>query len=440
MGRPNTGKSTLFNRLVGRRDAVIHQQAGVTRDRKNARLVLDEAHSVTLVDTGGLFPEAADDFSQDIRRQAEYALGQAALVLFLVDVSAIAGLDHELAALIRRGGAPALLLANKIDRLRSAELPAEVYEFGFSEIFPIAANHGTFCDELRARLLDFARSLDDAPGADPLAQDSDNPPEEIAFALIGRPNVGKSSLMNALLERERAIVSPVAGTTRDSIDDCFTYNRRSFRAIDTAGLRRKARVREDVEFYSTLRAERSVEESDVTVLLLEEETLLTDQDKKIIGMVERAGRGLIFAVNKWDLAEDTSAKRISAIKDKIQFQLPEFSWAPVLTTSAFRKRGLKRLLDQIITVHQNTRRSIDTPELNRFVQQELKTHAPSKRGRQLKIYYAVQTGTAPPVFTFFVNNATLAPPHYIQYIRNTLRRAYEYTGVPIRITLRDKKE
>jgi GTP-binding protein len=432
IGRPNAGKSTLFNRLLGRRDAVIHPQAGVTRDRKYTRLQLDEQHTVALVDTGGLFPDTADDFSRDTRQQAELALQNADLVLFLVDVSAISALDHDLASMIRRSNTPVLLLANKIDRLRDNSLPNEMYEFGFPDVIPISANHGVYCEELKGRLLEFFRAMKADPGA--------VPQEDISFALIGRPNVGKSSLMNALLQRERAIVSPIAGTTRDSIDDYFTFGKYTFRAIDTAGLRRKARVREDIEFYSTLRTERSVEEADVTVLLLEEETLLTEQDKKITGMAEKAGSGIIFSINKWDLAEDTSAKKIRELTDKIRFQLPEFSWVPILTTSAVSKRGLKKLLNMIISVHENVRRSIDTPELNRFVQQELRVQAPAKRGKQLKIYYAVQTGVSPPVFTFFVNNAMLATPQYIQYIRNSLRRCYEYTGVPLYITLRDKRD
>ena len=432
IGRPNAGKSTLFNRLLGRRDAVIHPQAGVTRDRKYARLQLDAQHTAALADTGGLFPDTADDFSSEIQRQAEFALRSADLVLFLVDVSAISGLDYDLAAMIRRSNTPVFLLANKIDRLHGNALPSEIHEFGFSEVIPLSANHGVHCEELKVRLLEFIRAAE--------AGNAAASPEDISFALIGRPNVGKSSLMNALLERERAIVSPIAGTTRDSIDDYFRFGEYTFRAIDTAGLRRKARVREDIEFYSTLRTERSVEEADVTVLLIEEETLLTDQDKKIAGMAEKAGRGIIFALNKWDLAPDKSSRRLRELNDKIRFQLPEFSWVPILTTSAVSRRGLKKLLGTIISVHENTRRNIDTPELNRFVQQELRIQAPSRRGKQLKIYYAVQTGNAPPVFTFFVNNAMLASPQYIQYIRNTLRRCYEYTGVPLYITLRDKRD
>ncbi|MDR2733296.1 MAG: ribosome biogenesis GTPase Der [Spirochaetota bacterium] len=432
LGRPNAGKSTLFNRLIRRRDAVMHSQPGVTRDRKTARYALDADRTARLVDTGGLFPEFEDAFSAKIERQARIALDAADLALFVVDASAISGLDHELAALIRKSNTPVILVANKIDRLRAASLPGDVYELGFAEIAAVSAEHGLQCDELRAHI---AELLGGHEESDQSAEQAD-----ISFALIGRPNVGKSSLMNALLARERAITSPVAGTTRDSIDDYFSYNDIVFRAIDTAGLRHKARVRDDLEFYSTVRAHRSIEEADVNVLLIEEENLLTDQDKKIIDAVAEAGRGLVFALSKWDLAENKSSKRIAEIKEKIRFQLPELSWVPLCTTSARNAHGLKNLLDTVITVAAGLDKSIETAELNRFVEHELRTKAPSKRGRQLKIYYAVQTGKKPPAFTFFVNNALLSTPQYIQYIRNTLRKIYAFTGVPLAVTLRDKKE
>jgi GTPase len=433
LGRPNAGKSTLFNRLIGRRDAVMHHQPGVTRDRKIAHCALDAEHTARLVDTGGLFPEFEDAFSGKIEKQASLALDAADLALFVVDASAISGLDHELAAMIRKSDTPAILVANKIDRLRESSLPGEVYELGFSEIAAVSAEHGLQCDALKLRMIELLGGMDEG--------DQDALPQaDISFALIGRPNVGKSSLMNALLARDRSIISPVAGTTRDSIDDYFSYNDIVFRAIDTAGLRHKARVREDLEFYSTVRAHRSIEEADVNVLLIEEESLLTDQDKKIADAVEKAGRGLVFALSKWDLAQNKSSKRIAELKERIRFQLPELSWVPLCTTSAQNAHGLKNLLDTIITVAAGMDKSIETAELNRFVEHELRTKAPSKRGRQLKIYYAVQTGKKPPTITFFVNNALLATPQYIQYIRNSLRKIYTFTGVPLCITLRDKKE
>jgi len=433
LGRPNTGKSTLFNRLSGRRDAVIHPKAGVTRDRKATRILVREGLEALLIDTGGLFPDDPDDFSGDIERQAQLAIQTADLVIFLVDATAISGLDHDFAEMVRRISKPVLVVANKMDRTRDGVLPPEVYELGFEHIIGISANHGTGNDELKlkmAGILEEAVKLEAAQGLK----------EDLSFVLIGRPNVGKSSLVNALLQKERAIVSPIAGTTRDSIDDWFTFGERTFRVIDTAGLRRKSKVREDIEYYSTLRTERSIEEADVTVLLIEPDTLLTDQDKKIIGMVEKAGKGLIFAINKWDTVEDNSAKHIRDLKDKIEFQLPEFAWVPVTTVSATSGRGLKKLLNLVVHVHGNASRRLETSDLNKFVQQQLKAYAPSKKGKQLKIYYAVQTGTCPPAFTFFVNNATLAGVQYIHYIRNTFRKHHEYSGVPLRITLRDKKE
>lgn len=433
LGRPNTGKSTLFNRLVGRRDAVIHPKAGVTRDRKAARFSLGEQGKALLVDTGGLFPDDPDDFSGDIERQARLALSSADLVIFLVDATAISGLDHDFAALVRRISKPVLVVANKLDRIPEGNLPPEVYELGFENVIAISANHGTNCSELKTWIAEVIKENIHNP-------DQQDHTEDISFVLIGRPNVGKSSLLNALLQKERAIVSPIAGTTRDSIDDWFVFGERVLRVIDTAGLRRKSKVREEIEYYSTLRTERSIEEADVTVLLLEPETLLTEQDKKIIGLVEKAGKGLIFALGKWDTVEDNSAKHIRYLKDKIQFQLPEFSWVPVTTVSAKNGRGLKKLLNLVVQVHQNALRRLETVELNKFVQQQLKAYAPSKRGKQLKIYYAVQNGTRPPSFTFFVNNATLATVQYLHYIRNTLRTYHEYSGVPLRITLRDKKD
>ena len=433
VGRPNTGKSTLFNRLAGRRDAVIHPKAGVTRDRKAARITLGDDRELFLIDTGGLFPDDPDAFSGDIERQAQAAIQSSDLIIFLVDASSVTGLDHDFAKMIRRSNKPVLVVANKIDRIKGEDPLTEVHELGFNDVAAISAEHGMNCNQLKEQIaVMMARIVPD--------NDARALREDISFALIGRPNVGKSSLLNALLKKERAIVSPIAGTTRDSVDDWFVYGDKTFRAIDTAGLRRKARVRENIEYYSTVRTERSVVEADLTVLLLEPETLLTDQDKKIIGMVEEAGKGLIFAINKWDTVEDNSAGHLRDLVEKIHFQLPEFAWVPVVTVSAVENRGLKKLLNMIVHVHGNTVRRMDTSDLNKFVQNQLKAYAPSKKGKQLKIYYAVQLGTAPPCFTFYVNNATLATVQYIHYIRNTLRKHHEYTGVPIRITIRDKKE
>lgn len=431
LGRINVGKSTLFNRLLKRREAIIHPEPGVTRDRKSAPCRIGDTNFI-LTDTGGLFSGEPDHYAPEILRQAQAAVQEASLILLVVEAGGLTGSDHEYAALVRKSGKPVLVVANKSDRLPDQESLAEMYELGFEDIVAVSAEHGHNINNLRTHLAGLLATL-------PPAEQAAAVPEGVRFVVIGRPNVGKSSLLNRILNQERTIVSAQAGTTRDTIEEGFFYKGRQMVIADTAGLRRRSRVRENVEFYSTVRARSSIERAEVAVLLLEPDTLLTDQDKKICDIVMQAGRGLIFAINKWDLIEDGSANVLREKKERLRFLFPELAFVPLLTTSAHSGRGIRKLLNLLLRVQENMQRQIETTVLNRFSADVLSRYSPSRRGKQLKLYYAVQTGTAPPHFTFFVNNATIATPQYEKYVINRLRENFEYDGVPIFVHFRNRK-
>lgn len=435
LGRPNVGKSTLFNRLLKSKVAIIDPQAGVTRDRKRANCLL-EGREVVIVDTGGIFPSEEDAFSAEIRKQVGMAIDEADFLLLVVEADGVTGADEELAKLARRSGKPLLVVANKCDRVSGAGDLAEAWSLGFEQVIGLSAEHGTNITVFRETLVSLLEELALFEGPD----EEELRHKTLSFALIGRPNVGKSSLLNLIARKERSIVSPVAGTTRDSIEDEFDYMDTRFTVIDTAGLRRKSKVRENIEFYSTLRARESIAKADITVLLLEPETLITEQDKKICDIVMETGRGLIFVINKWDLVDNKSDAYLRELKDKIRFQFPELSFVPLLTTSAVTGRGIKKLLNLLLQVRENSLRRIETGAFNRFVEKELTSYKPSKQGKQLKILYAVQTEVAPPSFTFFINDAKLASTQFRSYIKNTLRSSFELEGVPIFIHFRDRKQ
>ena len=434
LGRPNVGKSTLFNRLLKQKIAIIHPQSGVTRDRKRATCYL-EGRAVTLYDTGGVFASEEDDFSGEIKKQVEAAIAESDFLILVVEADGVTGADEELASLIRRMDKPVLIVANKCDRAGGSNDLSEAYTLGFENVIGLSAEHGTNVTQFRTTLSALLEEHGFFEG-----EGEGDKKSSVSFALIGRPNVGKSSLVNLILQKERSIVSPVAGTTRDSIEDEFEFRDTRFTIIDTAGLRRKSKVRESIEFYSTLRCRESINKADITVLLLEPETLITDQDKKICDIVMEKGRGLIFAINKWDLAAEKTDDYLRDLKGKIRFQFPELSFVPILTMSALTGRGVKKLLNLILSVRENSLRRIETGAFNRFVEKELTSYIPSKKGRQLKILYAVQTEVAPPSFTFFVNNAKIASTQYRNYIKNNLRRHFNLDGVPVFIHFRDRKK
>jgi len=433
LGRPNVGKSTLFNRLLKQKIAIIHAQPGVTRNRKRATCYL-EGRAVTLYDTGGVFASVEDGFSGKITRQVEAAIAESDFLILVIEAEGVTGADEELAALVRRMDRPVLVVANKCDRAGGSSDLSEAYTLGFEHVIGLSAEHGTNVTQFRSVLSGLLEEYGFFEGGE-----EDQRKAALSFAVIGRPNVGKSSLVNLILQKERTIVSPVAGTTRDSIEDEFEFQETRFTIIDTAGLRRKSKVRESIEFYSTLRCRESINKADITVLLLEPDTLITDQDKKICDIVMKKGRGLIFAINKWDLAAEKTDAYLGELKGTIRFQFPELSFVPILTMSALTGRGIKKLLNLILAVRENSLCRIETGAFNRFVERELTGYIPSKKGRRLKVFYAVQSEVAPPSFTFFVNNAKIASSQYRNYIKNNLRRHFNLKGVPVFIHFRDRK-
>ncbi len=436
LGRPNVGKSTIFNRLLKKRDAVIHPEAGVTRDRKSADLRLD-GQTVELVDTGGIFPDIdeAHAFSNEILIQVNAAIEEAQLIIFIVDATAISGADYDFSEFLHKTGKNVLVVANKYDRIKDDNDMNEIYSLGFDSFIPISAEHNINLSTLREKLSELVSEFKEIK-----TKEGERDKDLISFAIIGRPNVGKSSLVNSILNAERTIVSDIPGTTRDSISEKFSNKGVNFKIIDTAGLRRKSKVKESIEFYSTVRTRNSIRDADITILLIEPDLLISDQDKKIASIVVEEGRALIFAINKWDLI-DTSEKLILEKKiDQIRFRFPSLSNIPIVNFSAKTSKGVNKIFKLLQDLHSKMRISISTSELNRFIKENLMSHFPTKGLKKLRIYYGTQTGQNPPKFTFFVSKPELATEQYANYIRNRLYDKYNLTGIPLRIIFKDKNK
>jgi len=426
VGRPNVGKSALFNRLVGRNAAIVSEEAGTTRDRHFARA--DWAgREYWLVDTGGLVEGANHPMDLEIRRQVSLAIGEADVMLFVVD--ALAGLqpgDARIAELLRASGKPWLLVANKSDKPSSQD-HFEFFNLGAGDPYPVSAvnGHGTgdLLDALVARL----------PAGDSSEEDS------LAVAVIGRPNVGKSSIVNRLLGEDRLVVSEVAGTTRDAIDMPMRYHGRTFVFIDTAGLRRQSRVEDGIEFYSALRTRRAIERADIAVLVVDAtEGSIHNQDLKVATLAWEAGRGLIVVVNKWDLAE-RDGKTAQKFEKEAAEKAPFLGFVPFLFTSAVTGQRVTRILELVLQVEQERLKRVPTSEVNERLQELLaRRQPPQAAGREIRLNYATQVETSPPTFAVFGNNPDLVQEHYVRYLHNGFREFWGFTGNPVRILLRRK--
>ena len=426
LGRPNVGKSALFNRIIGRDTAIVSEEAGTTRDRHFARGDWS-GRAFWLVDTGGLSDDPQHPMDVEIRRQVGEAIGEADLLLFVVD--AIAGVhpaDAHVAELLRTSGKPWLLVANKVDNPRSADF-YEFYSLGAGDPIPVSANNGTGSGDL----LDAV--VERLPAAD-VSEDN-----ALSVAVVGRPNVGKSSFVNRLLGEERLVVSEVAGTTRDAIDTPMRYHGRDLVFIDTAGLRRQSRIEEGIEFYSALRTRRAIERAEICLLLVEgTESELQNQDLKIAALAWEAGRGLIIVVNKWDLAE-RDEKSAAHFEKKAREKAPYLNFVPFLFTSA--KTGLRvtRVLDLILAVDEERQKRIATAEVNERLGELLaRRQPPQAAGREVKLNYATQVQTSPPTIAVFGNHPELVEEHYVRYLHNGFREAWGFTGNPLRIVMRRK--
>jgi GTP-binding protein len=430
VGRPNVGKSTLFNRLVGRRQALVRDVPGVTRDRLYG-LVAFEQWQATVVDTGGFDPASDEPLIDAVRRQVLAAVDEADLVLFVVDARAgLTPLDHDIATALRRSGRPVLVVANKVEE--DAQTPAlgEIYALGFGAPLPVSAEHGRGV----AEMLEAARARVPASTSDveEVAAHGLAPP--IAVAIVGRPNVGKSSLVNALLGAERVLVHAEPGTTRDAVDTPFTYRGRRYVLIDTAGIRRKGRVTEPLEKLAVVMALRSLERCRVAVVLLDATEGVTAQDAHIAGYANEAGRATVVAVNKWDLVPPGMVRRAEVV-EQIRDRLPFLDYAPVCFTSAATREGLRELFDLIDRVAAEAGRRVPANDARDVLRQAIARRPVSLGGAPLTVQSAAQVGVAPPIFAVRVNRPDVHFS-YERYLVNSLRRAFEFTGSPIRLVFR----
>ncbi|HVZ77692.1 MAG TPA: ribosome biogenesis GTPase Der [Gemmatimonadaceae bacterium] len=425
VGRPNVGKSRLFNRIVGKDTAIVSDEAGTTRDRHFAEAEW-AGRSFYLVDTGGLAEDSRLPMDREIRRQIEVAIGEADLLLFIVD--ARAGLhpsDARVAELLRHSGKPWLLVVNKVDDPRDTSF-YEFYRLGAGEPIPVSAGNGKGSGDLLDAVVTHLPQVE-APAEDVLR-----------VAVVGRPNVGKSSLVNRLLGEERLVVSNEAGTTRDAIDTPMRYHGRPFVFIDTAGLRRQTKIEDGIEFYSTLRTRRAIERADICVLVIDATEGLHNQDLKIATLAWEAGRGLIIVVNKWDLyAKDDKAA--AKFEKDCREKAPYLAFVPFLFTSAATGQRVQRLLDLILTVEQERIKRISTSQVNERLGELLaRRQPPQAAGVEVKLNYATQVETAPPTIAVFGNRPDLLAEHYVRYLHNGFREAWGFSGNPLRIVLRRK--
>jgi len=429
VGRPNVGKSTLFNRLIGERQAIVHDEYGVTRDRHYGESFWN-GHDFTVIDTGGYLPDEANVISEGIREQVHIAIEESDVILFVVDVEhGINTLDKSVANLLRRVEKPVLVVVNKSDNEERALNAVEFYELGLEEVFPVSAISGTGTGDLLDRVVELLPEKPEGAVVDK------NP--RIAF--VGRPNVGKSSLMNALLKSERCIVTDIPGTTRDSINSKLHYNGKEYTLIDTAGLRKRAKVKENIEFFSNVRTDRAIRDSDIVILILDAMQGFDTQDKRIIREAEKYNKGIVIALNKWDIVPDKNTNVLKEFETYIYDRIRTSTYIPIVSISAMTGMRIERVIDVAEMVIQERRKKISTPKMNDFVQKVLKERQlPMKRGQQLKIQYALQVKSAPPVFKFFMNNPQELPPNYRRFIEHMLRKEFDFTGVPITMVFRQK--
>ena len=418
VGSPNVGKSTLLNRLAGRRIAIVEDLPGTTRDRVMADVRWGEK-GFTLVDTGGLVPPSSAPLSDEVNQQVEDAIAGADVIIFLVDIkSGLTAADWEIAERLRQATVPVVLVVNKADNEKIEQNAAEFYELGLEDPVIISAYHGRGDTELLERLTALLPEL-------PVLESTDN---LLKIAIAGRPNVGKSMLLNAMLGRERAIVSTIPGTTRDAIDTLFEFEGESVLLIDTAGIRRRGRQERGVEKYSVLRSLQAISRADVALLVLDATELLTAQDSHVAGYIQQATKGVVVVVNKWDLLEDGNKQECTAF---LRSHLRFMDYAPILYTSAKNRAGINRIMPQVKLVYDERMKRLPTAEVNRVIQDAMAEHQPSRQGRRLfKVYYVTQAEVNPPTFVFFVNDVELLHFSYRRFLENRLRAAFGFVGTP----------
>ncbi|MHC0036106.1 ribosome biogenesis GTPase Der [Pseudoneobacillus sp. C159] len=428
VGRPNVGKSTIFNRIVGERISIVEDIPGVTRDRiySSGEWL---THDFNIIDTGGI--DIGDEpFLEQIRQQAEIAINESDVIIFLTNGrEGVTAADEEVAKILYKSKKPVVLAVNKIDNPDMRDQIYDFYALGFGEPFPISGSHGLGLGDL----------LDEVAKFFPKQTKNDYEDDMIKFSLIGRPNVGKSSLVNAILGEERVIVSDVAGTTRDAVDSVYTYHGQKYVIIDTAGMRKKGKVYESTEKYSVLRALRAIERSDVVLVVINAEEGIIEQDKKIAGYAHEAGRAVIIVVNKWDAVEKDE-KTMSIFEEKIRDHFQYLDYAPIVFLSAKTKKRVLNLLPLINTVSDNHALRVQTTVLNDVIMDAVAMNpTPTDNGRRLKIYYTTQVSVKPPTFVVFVNEPELLHFSYERFLENRIRDAFGFEGTPIKIYARERK-
>ena len=435
VGRPNVGKSTLFNRLTGKRTALVSDMPGLTRDRREGEATFGD-HTVRIVDTAGLEEAAEGSIASRMRKQTESALATADAVLFVIDARAgITPMDAQFARVVRAAGRPAILVANKCEGRKGTDGFYEAFELGLGEPIAISAEHGEGIGDLAHEILSTLglgtiEEDEDGEGAEPTEE------RPIRVAIVGRPNVGKSTLINALLGEDRMLTGPEPGLTRDSISVDFTWRGRKLRLFDTAGLRRKARVTELAEKLASSDTIRAIRFAEVVVLLIDAERPLEHQDLIIGDLAAEEGRAIVVAVNKWDLVEDKQ-KMLRDLRETVAEKLAQVPGVRLITLSALAERGLDKVLEAVQESYEAWNRRVPTPELNRWLREALERHAPpASKGRRIKIRYIAQVSTRPPTFVAFASQPKGLPQAYIRYLTKSIRETFNLPGVPIRFILR----
>ncbi|TFH20368.1 MAG: ribosome biogenesis GTPase Der [Bacteroidia bacterium] len=427
VGRPNVGKSTFFNRLTETRQAIVDEVSGVTRDRHYGKVIWN-GHEFSIIDTGGYVTNSADVFEEEIRKQVILAIEEADVVVFLVDVvSGITDLDETVAGMLRKINKPVLLVVNKVDNSNRLYDATEFYGLGLGDYFALSSINGSGTGDMLDKLTSMFKKKEEEEE------------EEIAkIAVVGRPNVGKSSLVNALIGEERNIVTPISGTTRDSIHSRYNKFNHDFYLVDTAGLRKKGKVKEDLEFYSVMRSVRAIEHADVCLLLIDATIGIESQDVNIFHLIERNWKGVVVLVNKWDLV-DKETMTMKQFEEQIRERLEPFVDVPILFVSALTKQRIHKALELAIKVYEHRMVKIPTSKLNEVMQKAIEeNHPPAIKGKFIKIKYVTQLPTHAPAFAFYCNLPQYVREPYKRYLENQIRKHFDFTGVPIRIFMRKK--
>lgn len=430
VGRPNVGKSTLFNKLAGHRISIVEDTPGVTRDRVYAQAEWLR-HSFTIIDTGGIEPESSDIIISQMRRQAQIAIETADVIVFIVDgKEGLTAADREVAQMLRKSKKPIVLVVNKVDSLKEEDNAYEFYNLGIGEPITISATQGLGLGDMLDRVVE---NFDEAS----LEEEED---EYVRIAFVGKPNVGKSSLINKLLGEERVIVSDIPGTTRDAIDSYLETEEGKFILVDTAGLRRKSKVKEEIERYSVIRTYTAIERADVCILMLDATQGITEQDEKIIGYAHEMSKAIMVIVNKWDLVEkDTNT--MNEFKNMIKTNLSFMPYATYLFISALTGQRVHKVLETVKECYESYTKRIKTGVLNDVISKAVMMKEPPIMGtKRLKIYYVTQTGVKPPTFVFFVNDQSCIHFSYERYLENQLRQNFEFAGTGIKLEFRERKE